>query len=232
MHVVQTAPAPAPAQTAAPAAARPVSGSAALKPPTLTRWTDAQISAWAEKADELAQTLPDPGVSGLTQSEIDRRSQAQAEAVIGAAVLAHFAGRAGALRDFPVLRQIFGDTGAGTMDEEPQGTDDADADAEEIPAPVAPPVAVQPLGEVQTRRVSPEEFQRGMMTQAIDAWVDVDHATPIPQIDPKAAIAGILPTPEEVVQAQAALDRLAAAYEATDKSVEMEAYMLDTIYAS
>ena len=68
----------------------------------------------------MAQTLPDPGVSGLTQSEIDRRSQAQAEAVIGAAVLAHFAGRAGALRDFPVLRQIFGDTGAGTVDEDPQ----------------------------------------------------------------------------------------------------------------
>ena len=223
VHVAQ----PAPAQTSQPATGRPVSGSAALKPPTLTRWTDAQISAWAEKADELAQTLPDPGVSGLTQSEIDRRSQAQAEAVIGAAVLAHFAGRAGALRDFPVLRQIFGDTGAGTMDEEPQ----ADADAEEPPAPVAP-IAVQPLGEVQSRRVTPEEFQRGMMTQAIDAWVDADHATPIPQIDPKAAIAGILPTPEEVVQAQAALDRLAAAYEATDKSVEMEAYMLDTIYAS
>ena len=221
---------PAPAQTAQPTAGRPVSGSAALKPPTLTRWTDAQISAWAEKADELAQTLPDPGVSGLTQSEIDRRSQAQAEAVIGAAVLAHFAGRAGALRDFPVLRQIFGDTGAGTVDEEPQA--DADADAEEALAPVAPPIAVQPLGEVQTRRVTPEEFQRGMMTQAIDAWVDADHATPIPQIDPKAAIAGILPTPEEVVQAQAALDRLAVAYEATDKSIEMEAFMLDTIYAS
>ena len=230
---------PAPAQTAQPTAGRPVSGSAALKPPTLTRWTDAQISAWAEKADELAQTLPDPGVSGLTQSEIDRRSQAQAEAVIGAAVLAHFAGRAGALRDFPVLRQIFGDTGAGTVDEETQAAADAPTEdpsedpSEDPPAPVAPSVVVQPpLGEVQTRRVSPEEFQRGMMTQAIDAWVDADHATPIPQIDPKAAIAGILPTPEEVVQAQAALDRLAAAYEATDKSVEMEAYMLDTIYAS
>jgi hypothetical protein len=206
-----------------------VSGSAALKPPTLTRWTDAQISAWAEKADELAQTLPDPGVSGLTQSEIDRRSQAQAEAVIGAAVLAHFAGRAGALRDFPVLRQIFGDTSAGAV-EEPQAATDAE-EASQVAPPVAP-VAVQPLGEVQGRRVTPEEFQRGMMTQAIDAWVDADHATPIPQIDPKAAIAGILPTPEEVVQAQAALDRLAAAYEATDKGVEMEAYMLDTIYAS
>ena len=52
---------PAPAQTAQPTAGRPVSGSAALKPPTLTRWTDAQISAWAEKADELAQTLPVAG---------------------------------------------------------------------------------------------------------------------------------------------------------------------------
>ena len=41
--------------------------------------------------------------------------------------------------------------------------------------------------------------------------------------------ADCLCTPAEVDEA---LDRLAAAYEATDKSVEMEAYMLDTIYAS
>ena len=254
-----TPPAPAPATQAAAAAApsaaqsapaatpaapaRPVSGSAALptpgqsgapsqsgalKPPAPTRWSEEQIAAWAQKADELAQTLPDPGVSGLTQSEIDRRSQAQAEAVIGAAVLAHLAGRAGALRDFPVLRQILGDV-PGMV---------ARGDAEEIveseaaaPAEAAPPVPA--VAEVpQQRRVSAEEFQRALMTTAIDAWVDSGHTTPAPVIDPAATIAGLVPTADEVAQAQATLTALIEKYEATDKSEELEAFLLNTIYAA
>ena len=224
-------PAPTPAQTTAPATGRPVSGSAALKPPTLTRWTDAQVLAWAERADELAQTLPDPSVSGLTQSEIDRRSQAQAEALIGGAVLAYFAGRAGALRDFPVLRQILDDVSVSadeTTDEEP-GASESPAEAS---LPAESPPAQQVRMEPVQRRVSAEEFQRALMTTAIDAWVDSGHAAPAPVIDPAATIAGLVPTADEVTQAQETLKGLIEKYEATDKSEELEAFLLNTIYAA
>ena len=233
-----------PVSGAAPQTTRPASGAPALpvpvaaplKPQAPTRWTDAQVLAWAERADELAQTLPDPGVSGLTQSEIDRRSQAQAEALIGGAVLAYFAGRAGALRDFPVLRQILGDVSA--------NADDTDADEPNEAAdepPVESPAEVPPVQQVRLepvraepvqRRVSAEEFQRALMTTAIDAWVDSDHAAPAPVIDPAATIAGLVPTADEVTQAQETLTSLVEKYEATDKSEELEAFLLNTIYAA
>jgi hypothetical protein len=38
--------------------------------------------------------------------------------------------------------------------------------------------------------VSAEEFQRALMTTAIDAWVDSGHTAPAPVIDPAATIAG------------------------------------------
>lgn len=243
----QSAPAATPAAPARPVSGqptqRPVSGSAALptpgqsgalsqsgalKPPAPTRWSEEQIAAWAQKADELAQTLPDPGVSGLTQSEIDRRSQAQAEAVIGAAVLAHLAGRAGALRDFPVLRQILGDVPGMTASGDTEETVESEAAVPAEAAPTVPAVAEVP----QQRRVSAEEFQRALMTTAIDAWVDSGHTAPAPVIDPTATIAGLVPTADEVAQAQATLTALIEKYEATDKSEELEAYLLNTIYAA
>ena len=230
---------PRPVSGAAPQTTRPASGAPALlvpvaaplKPQAPTRWTDAQVLAWAERADELALTLPDPGVSGLTQSEIDRRSQAQAEALIGGAVLAYFAGRAGALRDFPVLRQILGDVSA-SADE----TTDEEAAADEPLGEASPSAEVSPAQQVRAepvqRRVSAEEFQRALMTTAIDAWVDSGHAAPAPVIDPAATIAGLVPTADEVTQAQETLKGLIERYEATDKSEELEAFLLNTIYAA
>ena len=230
---------PRPVSGAAPQTTRPASGAPALlvpvaaplKPQAPTRWTDAQVLAWAERADELALTLPDPGVSGLTQSEIDRRSQAQAEALIGGAVLAYFAGRAGALRDFPVLRQILGDVSA-SADE----TTDEEAAADEPLGEASPSAEVSPAQQVRAepvqRRVSAEEFQRALMTTAIDAWVDSGHTAPAPVIDPAATIAGLVPTADEVTQAQETLKGLIERYEATDKSEELEAFLLNTIYAA
>ena len=56
--------------------------------------------------------------------------------------------------------------------------------------------------------------------------------TPAPVIDPAATIAGLVPTADEVAQAQATLTALIARYETTDKSEELEAFLLNTIYAA